>query len=86
MADLSLADNRKTVTCKDGDELSLTISADRKTIKLKIRDQNFGTLAVLKVHICVDYVNYTTKVGELSFNTAADTFIDKWQAYFPDCR
>lgn len=90
-ADSRLADNGKVVTCRDGDELSLTLSADRKTIKLRIRDTNYGVLPVLKIERGVEgrtgaYVIYTTKVGELTLDDTADTFIDKWQAYFPDCR
>jgi hypothetical protein len=88
-ADSSLADNGKEVRCSDG-EVSLTLSADRKTIQLKIRDQDFGALPVLSVQRGTErrtgnYVSYTTSAGDLNLDDTADTFIDKWQAYFPDC-
>ncbi len=88
-ADSSLAYNKKAVNCVDGNELKLTLSADRKTIKLKIRKENFGTLKVTEVLEGTQngerYVVYKTKAGELTLADLADTFVDEYQAYFPDC-
>lgn len=85
-ADVRLANNGKVVKCNDGDELKLVLSADRKTIKLTIRDNNYGTLPITKTVKGPDFVSYQTKAGELLLMDVADEFIDKWQAYFPDCR
>lgn len=88
-ADASLADNKKSVKCNDENELKLTLNSDRKSLKLKIRKDNFGTLPVLSTtegnQNGARFVTYKTAKGELILSDEADTFIDDTQAYFLDC-
>lgn len=84
--DFNLSKSGKVITCVDGNEASLKISADRKSMTVVIRDQNFGKLPITKVHTDnASYVAYDTKVGTMTL-TDYSFFADKWQAYFTDCK